>query len=143
MAAPHPLAPLSRAEMEKARDAIVKLHGRGSSLYFRSVYLHEPPRTDLISFLQTEHEGALTDSTPRPPRLAVVQYDVIHTAPQQIQYTQSIVDLNTLSEVERRVAGPGDEASFPPYVALVYCSSIPLKRSKEFTQHQGRVCHLL
>ncbi|KAL2754121.1 hypothetical protein ACRALDRAFT_2043193 [Sodiomyces alcalophilus JCM 7366] len=120
MAVPHPLAPLSRAEFERTRDTVVKLYEPDSSLFFRSIYLHEPPRTDLVSFLQAEHEGTLTDSTPRPPRLAMVQYDVIHAATKQLQYTQSIVDLNLSSEVERRVAGPGDQTGFPPVEFAIF-----------------------
>ncbi|ROT34472.1 copper amine oxidase [Sodiomyces alkalinus F11] len=132
MAVPHPLAPLSKAEFERARDTVVKLYGPDSSLFFRSIYLHEPPRADLVSFLQAEHDGTLTDSTPRPLRLAVAHYDVIHTATKHLEYAQSVVDLNLSWEIERRVAGPRDQAGYPPFeFAIFYDACVKSSLFKE------------
>ncbi|PNH38121.1 hypothetical protein VD0004_g8694 [Verticillium dahliae] len=106
----HPLSPLTKAELEQARD-IVKLQEAGHTLFFRSGCLQEPVKSKLVPFLQAEHEGRLTDDTPRPPRLALLQYDVIHAASKSVQYTQSIIDLGLGKQVERRVAGPKRQAS--------------------------------
>ncbi|KAF3356817.1 hypothetical protein VdG1_06145 [Verticillium dahliae VDG1] len=70
----HPLSPLTKAELEQARD-IVKLQEAGHTLFFRSGCLQEPVKSKLVPFLQAEHEGRLTNDTPRPPRLALLHME--------------------------------------------------------------------
>lgn len=90
---PHPLAQLSPDEFLIARDAIVKVYGAEFSIFFKSISLSEPKRTDLVPFLAAEHDGTLSDNTKRPPRQALVEYDVISADSQQ--HTRSVVDLLT------------------------------------------------
>ncbi|KAM0273924.1 hypothetical protein ACHAQH_008128 [Verticillium albo-atrum] len=110
----HPLSPLTKAEFEQARDIVIKLQEAEHTLFFRSGCLQEPAKAELVPFLQAEHEGSLTDDTPRPPRLALIQYDVIHAASKSVQYTQSIIDLGLGKQVERHAAGPKCETSMSP-----------------------------
>lgn len=112
----HPLSPLSRAEFEAARDIVIRLHGPDRRLFFRCIYLHEPLKSELVSFLRAEHEGSLSDETSRPPRLAMVHYDVISPEAKELRHTQSIIDLGTSTETERITSGPEEQTSYSPYV---------------------------
>ncbi|PHH84444.1 hypothetical protein CDD83_1934 [Cordyceps sp. RAO-2017] len=102
--APHPLAPLSEAEFARARDVVVGVHGAADSLFFRSVYLEEPRKADLVPYLEAEHAGRLTEQTQRPPRMARVEYDVL--APDCHCHTRSVVDLAAGRVVSQEAAEP-------------------------------------
>lgn len=90
---PHPLAQLTPDEFIRARDIILKLHGANSTLYFKSIYLEEPKRAELLPFLAAEHAGTLSDESPRPARQALVEYDIVGT--EFHQFTRTVVDLMT------------------------------------------------
>lgn len=111
--APHPLTALSEDEFKIARGVVTKLFDSDVSLYFRALFLQEPKRAELVPFLQAEHAGLVTNETPRPPRRAKLQYDVIKSG-KAPEYTQSVVDLKTGQEIERTVAAPHLQTSFPP-----------------------------
>ncbi|KAF4849635.1 Copper amine oxidase 1 [Colletotrichum siamense] len=109
----HPLKDLSEAEFKLAGDVVKKLYTSEVTLFFRAIYLQEPKKAELIPFLQAEHEGTLNDSTPRPPRRARLQYDVIKSG-KLPEYTTSIVDLETKTEAERIVAKPESQTGYTP-----------------------------
>lgn len=109
---PHPLAQLSEAEFLQARDIIVKLHGSAESIFFRAIHLHEPDRADLVPFLAIEHAGSLTSDTKRPPRLALVEHDVIST--DHHEYTRAVVDLGTGEIVSKDAVGRTSQPYFTP-----------------------------
>lgn len=112
---PHPLAQLNSQEIDIARQAITKAR-TGYLLLFRGIFTEEPAKTELVPFLEAEHSGNLTEDTPRPPRLARVQYDTINEKGDHA-YTESTVDLNSGKEILHRVL----EKSFePPLTLLVY-----------------------
>ena len=117
----HPLAPLSDAEFRSARDTVLAAHGHHpSALLFRSIQLEEPPKKELVPYLVAEHAGELSETTPRPPRLARVQYDVV-TAREDgegslYQYTQSVVDLGARKELSKEVAPDNCHPAFVMYV---------------------------
>jgi primary-amine oxidase len=69
----HPLKPLYRIEIETAREVVLEQHPK-QVVVFREIYVQEPAKADLLPFLELEHAGQLTVSTPRPPRLAKCQY---------------------------------------------------------------------
>lgn len=98
---PHPLAPLTSDEFTGASGIVIKSHGPSEPLFFRSVYLHEPTRAELVPFLELEHAGKLTADTPRPPRLAAVEYDVIHN--DKTDYCRAIVNVVTKEVVSKGV----------------------------------------
>ena len=100
-APPHPLAPLTEAEFAVARDTILSSHGPSEPLFFRSLHRQEPTKAELVPFLELEHAGKLTDETPRPPRLAAVEYDVIRK--EISDYSLAIIDLATATVVSKTV----------------------------------------
>jgi primary-amine oxidase len=115
---PHPLAQLSADEFRRARDIVRGLHGADTSIFFRAVSLSEPAKTDLIPFLEAEHAGALTAETPRPPRLALVEHDLVR--PSDHEYIRAVVDIGSGAVVSKESAGhrafayytPGEFAQF-------------------------------
>ena len=104
---PHPLAQLSPDEFAKAKDAIIRLHGPESTLFFRSLYLNEPKRAELAPFLAAEHAGDLSKAR-RPPRQALIEYDVV--TPDRHEYSRAVVNVVTgdvaSKEVVERTAQP-------------------------------------
>lgn len=95
----HPLDQLSNDEVDITRNVILK--ARQSLILFRNVFAVEPPKAQMIKFLAAEHAGTISADTPRPPRQARVQYDVI-SSDKSHQYMESVVDLATATEVSRR-----------------------------------------
>ena len=88
----HPLSALTVDETNVARDVIINAHS-GASIYFRIISLLEPPKAELIKFLDIEHSGKLSDSTQRPARVAEVKYDAIEEGSKVPVYTESWVDI--------------------------------------------------
>ena len=101
MTTPHPLDHLKAAEINIARETIVQAWP-GAAIQFRCIELKEPAKSLLKKYLAAEHAGTLNDSTPRPPRLARVEYDTIH-ANKNHDFVGSVVDINLKKEVNRRV----------------------------------------
>lgn len=91
MAYLHPLANLTFAETSTARDIIRASH-EDTVIEFREIGLKEPPKAELVKFLEIEHSGALTDSTSRPPRLAYAHFDTIG-ADKVPHYCEALIDL--------------------------------------------------
>ncbi|EXJ93301.1 primary-amine oxidase [Capronia coronata CBS 617.96] len=104
----HPLDQLSGDEVEVARQAVLKV--RKAHLIFRNIYTVEPPKAELVEFLKAEHAGTVSADTPRPPRQARVQYDVVYDD-QSHEYLESIVDLATGSEVNLKRVDTGVQQS--------------------------------
>lgn len=88
----HPLSQLSRDEFITSREIVVNAHGSDVTLFFKAIYLDEPRKEELVQFLKIEHEGSLTDATPRPKRCAKVEYLVV--TEKDHEYTSSVVDLD-------------------------------------------------
>lgn len=109
MTAPHPLDQLRASEISTARDVVVAKFP-DSVVQFRSLYLEEPTKASLVEFLRAEHNGTLGNGTPRPPRLAKIEYDV-HANKKKHDYTESIVDITLKKEVSRETMGPDCQAS--------------------------------
>ncbi|KAJ5232125.1 hypothetical protein N7468_005081 [Penicillium chermesinum] len=105
----HPLAILSEAETNLARDVVKAAHPK-TVIDFREIYLQEPPKAQLLEFLAIEHAGRLSPTTPRPPRLALAQYDVIG-ADRIPQYQESVIDLVTGKRIHHIVVGKQHHAA--------------------------------
>jgi len=73
-----------------------------STLIFRSIALEEPPKAELIQFLEVEHARKVTNHTPRPARLAKIQYDVVR-GDRSHEYIESWIDLVTRKETKHRI----------------------------------------
>jgi primary-amine oxidase len=93
----HPLTTLSVEETNIARDIIRACHA-GSVLHFRILYLQEPPKADLIRYLDLEHSGSLKPDSPRPARLARVHYDVVDDKAKP-EFHEAVVDVEKRERV--------------------------------------------
>ena len=87
----HPFDPLSMEELLIARDVVLKQYS-ADVVDFREIYLREPDKELMKAFLDLEHAGKLNLDTPRPPRLAKVQYDIIKPG-KTFEYHEAAVDL--------------------------------------------------
>lgn len=95
----HPLDQLSGDEVDIARQAV--LDARKTAILFRNIFAVEPPKAELVKFLNAEHAGSLSPDTPRPARQARVQYDVVFED-RSHEYMESVIDIASGKEVEQR-----------------------------------------
>ena len=109
----HPLSILSIEETNLARDVVKAAHPN-VVIDFREIFLQEPPKAQLQEFLALEHAGRLSPTTPRPPRLALCQYDVIG-ADRIPQFHESVIDVVSQSRVNHTVVGKEHHASLTLY----------------------------
>ncbi|KAF8847058.1 putative copper amine oxidase [Acephala macrosclerotiorum] len=98
---PHPLEPLTIEEVHSARDIVLGFH-TSSIIDFRSISLEEPPKAELQPFLDLERACKLTASTPKPKRLARVNYDVIGRD-KVAKYYETLVDVRNGMKVSDEV----------------------------------------
>ncbi|CRK35304.1 hypothetical protein BN1723_004092 [Verticillium longisporum] len=106
---PHPLSALTVAESDVARDAVLAAH-EGAVLKFRLIFLLEPPKAKVITFLDLEHAGKVIAETPRPIRTAQVHYDVIGGDNAAV-YQESVVDLSSKKVVDTKIVAKVHQAS--------------------------------
>lgn len=113
---PHPFDQLSARESETARDIVLKLHS-DCAIFFRYIYLEEPPKAQVKIYLEAEHNG----KTPEPlDRTALVQYDVIG-GDKIPAYNESVINLTTGERVAHKVVGREFHSSLtvPEFRSLV------------------------
>lgn len=115
----HPLSQLSELETTIARDVVVNSHP-DKVIFFREIYLQEPAKAELIPYLELEHSGKLSPTTPRPQRLAKCQYDVVG-GDREPEYHESVVDVELKKNVNHVVVGKEHHAPLTLYVVLT-CS---------------------
>jgi primary-amine oxidase len=115
---PHPLSLLSSHEIDVARQVVTKARD-GYLILFRDIFAEEPAKAILVPFLEAEHSGRLTNGTPRPPRLARVQYDTINDKGSHA-YTESVVDVHTREEVLQRVVEKEFQPPITTFVDTVF-----------------------
>jgi primary-amine oxidase len=106
----HPLKQLSIEETNAARDVTLSLH-EGSVLEFREIFLEEPPKAELLKFLELEHSGQLSADSPRPARLAKVQYDVIGGGSKVPVFHESVIDLGRGERISHEVISSDYQAA--------------------------------
>ncbi|KIW79218.1 hypothetical protein Z517_05830 [Fonsecaea pedrosoi CBS 271.37] len=104
----HPLDQLSADEVNVARQAV--LDARKAAVLFRNIFTVEPAKAELVKFLAAEHAGTLTSETPRPPRQARVQYDVVFED-RSHEYMESVIDVASGKEVDHRRVPPTSQQS--------------------------------
>ena len=90
---PHPLSSLNVEEIKIARELTIKAHPN-AVIDFRQISMSEPPKAEVLKFLELEHSGQVDSSTARPARLAQVNYDVVE-AKKAPQYHECIVDVRS------------------------------------------------
>lgn len=133
MAQKHPLDQLSGDEVHIARQAV--LDARKASILFRNIFTAEPAKAELVKFLAAEHAGSLSAETPRPPRQARVQYDVVFED-RSHEYMESIIDIASGKEVDLRRVDKTSQQSltvdeFQEFNAVCFESEIFKKAIKE------------
>lgn len=97
---PHPLAQLSVDEISATRNAVLTTHSN-YLIFFRGIFLNEPPKAALKPFLAAEHSGTLSSSTPYPQRQARVQYDIVaKNNKADRRYAEAIVNVHSAETVE-------------------------------------------
>ncbi|KAF2272146.1 uncharacterized protein EI97DRAFT_235076 [Westerdykella ornata] len=91
----HPLAPLSSAELVAAAALIKASWPKHTNLHFKVVTLEEPPKSEVLEYLDAEHSNK---PLPSLPRKAFVNYYIRNTN----KFHEAIVNLTT-SKVEHNV----------------------------------------
>lgn len=107
---PHPLMTLSIDETNEARQIVLDAHP-GASVYFRTIAFLEPPKAELTAFLDAEHAGQLSSSTPRPARLAELKYDAIEQGSKVPVYQEAWVDISKKEVVRHELISTEFHAS--------------------------------
>ena len=74
--ATHPLAPLSGDEIKAASAIIQSAWPQGTNLHFKAVTLEEPPKAEVVPYLDAEHSGA---PLPAIRRRAFINYYIRQT----------------------------------------------------------------
>ncbi|PCG96122.1 Copper amine oxidase [Penicillium occitanis (nom. inval.)] len=105
----HPLSQLSALETTTARDVILTYHPN-KAIFFREIYLQEPAKAELVPYLELEHSGNLSPTSPRPQRLAKCQYDVVG-GDRVPEYHESVVDVERKTRINHVVVGKEHQAS--------------------------------
>ncbi|KAM0549218.1 hypothetical protein ACHAPJ_009528 [Fusarium lateritium] len=103
----HPLDPATAAEIEQA-TAIVKQFFYGIPLHFKAAGLDEPPKRELVAYLEAEHNGAPLPALPR--RIFAMWY--IHRTPRLFEAVVDVTNgkIETYQELPRDFHGPVDRA---------------------------------
>jgi primary-amine oxidase len=107
---PHPLKELTEADILIAREVIISHVGSSDAIFFRTIHLNEPLKNDLLPFLQAEHDGTLSEETPRPARIAFVEYDKVQ--PGKVEFTQAKVDVQSKKLLTNDVMKPTAQPAF-------------------------------
>jgi primary-amine oxidase len=103
MVIPHPLQHLNKAETELVVK-ILRQHHPDDVIEFRQISLQEPPKAELLVFLDLEHAGKITDTTARPARVAHCQYDTIGSD-RLPKHNEAVVDLSQEKRIEHKLMG--------------------------------------
>ena len=101
---PHPLNALSISECDKVRDGVLRARGTDTVVKFRTIFLSEPIKKELIPYLEAERTGSVSEDIQRPARLGLAHYDIIQ-ADRSVQYHESTIDISTGKEVKHRPIG--------------------------------------
>lgn len=94
----HPFDPLSPDEISRAA-AIVRPHFGSQELNFRVITLQEPPKSEMIRFLDSEHAGRHTDHA--PTRCARVEV-VIRLSGEENALFELLVDLDNEKTIAKQ-----------------------------------------
>jgi primary-amine oxidase len=86
---PHPLAELSAPEIQTAAAIIKASWPAHTDLYFKVVTLQEPPKVEVLKYLEAEHNGK---PLPSISRKAFINYYIRNTVRRNHGVSQSKVD---------------------------------------------------
>jgi primary-amine oxidase len=85
--ASHPLSPLSAAELQDAAAIIKASWPAHTDLHFKVVTLQEPPKVEVLKYLEAEHSGK---PVPSLSRKASINYYIRNTVCIQDILTENI-----------------------------------------------------
>ncbi|KAJ5972721.1 Copper amine oxidase N2-terminal [Penicillium vulpinum] len=95
----HPLQNITASEIRRAADIVrrsIKSRGNLTSIRFKYIMFHEPPKALLMPYLDAESDGIPVESRPFVPRLVAVLY----ADESGREGFESIVSLDTDTEVD-------------------------------------------
>lgn len=134
---PHPFDSLGLDEVGAARQIILDANPQ-KLVDFREIYLREPAKDLMKPFLDLEHAGKLNDQTPRPPRLAKVQFDVI--APNKTyEFHEASVDLNKQQLVSDEVINDSHHANLTVSVCQCQYGHLRLRAIVSSFKHSSKL----
>jgi primary-amine oxidase len=125
---PHPLSNLSLEETNYARSIILTTEDTGVVIHFRSIFLQEPAKKDLVLFLEVEHSGRLNVDSARPARLAQCHYDVVQGDKAFHSY-ETIVKLDSGEVIKKELIHESHHAMLTMYVHKIESRRIELIRA--------------
>lgn len=107
----------------------------------REIWLQEPPKQVLKKYLELEHSGSLTASSPRPARCAAAQYDVVGSDKIPC-FHEAVVDVEKRNFVKHEIISkeqhaPLKLAEFDVLVDTVKASDEFQKAMAEFEIPEG------
>ncbi|KAH7118977.1 copper amine oxidase [Dendryphion nanum] len=95
----HPLSPLSASELSSAAAIIKASWPAHTDLYFKVVTLEEPPKAEVLPYLDAEHNNR---PLPVVSRKAFVNYYIRNTS----KFHEAIVDLTSRRVLHNALLGP-------------------------------------
>ncbi|KAH8703609.1 putative copper amine oxidase [Talaromyces proteolyticus] len=136
----HPLKTLSEQEINIAKDVISASHPN-VVIFFREIYLEEPAKAELIPYLELEHNGKLSPTTPRLQRLATCQYDVMGSD-RVPEFHEAVVDVEKKQRIKHIVVGKEHHATltmeeFEIFINTCQASSKYKEAVAEFNLPEG------
>ncbi|KAF2807691.1 uncharacterized protein BDZ99DRAFT_446493 [Mytilinidion resinicola] len=99
----HPLAPLNASEITAASGLIKASWPAHTDLQFKAVTLEEPPKSEVLPYLEAEHSGK---PLPRVSRKAFVNYYIRNTN----KFHEAVVDLSSGRVLRNVLLGPNFHA---------------------------------
>jgi primary-amine oxidase len=87
-AASHPLSPLSAAELQDAAAIIKASWPAHTDLHFKVVTLQEPPKVEVLKYLEAEHSGK---PVPSLSRKAFINYYIRNTVCIQERLAENVL----------------------------------------------------
>ncbi|KAF2624470.1 hypothetical protein BU25DRAFT_347716 [Macroventuria anomochaeta] len=97
MSSDHPLDPLTPEEISRATERVRPLFDDWE-LNFRVITLREPPKAELVKYLEAEHGGDVPPAFDRCARVEILVKDSVET----IDLLELIVDLNNNSIIKQQ-----------------------------------------
>jgi primary-amine oxidase len=88
--ASHPLAPLAALEITTAATLVKRRWPAHTDLHFKVITLEEPPKAEVITYLEAEHCGR---PLPRISRKAFVNYYIRNTVCFSVTFLAEILKL--------------------------------------------------
>lgn len=82
--ATHPLAPLSEKELISAAAIIRASWPAHTDVHFKVVTLQEPPKAEVVPYLEAEHNGT---QLPQVSRRAFINYYIRNTVSLQVPWS--------------------------------------------------------